>query len=173
MKQLLLVTALSSAVALAGAPALAQDAPAPAVKSAPAQKQRQARMPSERIEARLDQLKTTLKITDAQQPQWNAFADTLRKQARAADERMKSRRSQAGKGAKPDSMNAIQRLEQRKAFLAAATARTDELLASAKPLYAALSPEQQKIADDLIAKRGDRRARHRDDDQQKGPRGRG
>ena len=37
-------------------------------------------MPGERVEARLAYMKTALKITDAQQAQWNAFADVARKQ---------------------------------------------------------------------------------------------
>ena len=35
-------------------------------------------MPGERVEARLAYMKTALKITDAQQAQWNAFADVAR-----------------------------------------------------------------------------------------------
>jgi hypothetical protein len=151
---------VSASTALAAVPLLAQDAP-PATQAAPAQKsQRQVRMPSERVEARLAEIKNALKITDAQQPQWNAFADTLRKQARAGDERMKERMAQRQKGAKPAPMTAIQRLERRQAFLAAASARTGEVVTAAKPLYAALSPEQQKIADDLLAKRTSRRGQH-------------
>jgi hypothetical protein len=159
MKHWLITTLVSASTALASVPVLAQDAPAP--QAAPAQKsQRQVRLPSERVEARLAELKTALKITEAQQPQWNAFADTLRKQARAGDERVKERMAQRQKGAKPVQLTAIQRLERRQAFLAAASARTGEVLAAAKPLYAALSPEQQKIADDLIAKRASGRGHH-------------
>ena len=40
----------------------------------------------------------------------------------------------------------------RQAFMKEASARMDELLATARPLYAALSPEQQKTADDLMAR---------------------
>lgn len=151
MNRLLASTLLSAGLALAAAPALAQEAAAPAAKEPRAA--RQAGDRTERMEARIAQLKTTLKITDAQLPQWNAFADTLRKQARAGGERMKARQAST-QGAKP--ATAIEQLERRKAALAAASARMDELLASARPLYAALSPEQQKIADGLLARRGGR-----------------
>src|SRR3954467_14986178 len=40
-------------------------------------------MPFEHVEGRIAFLKTELKITDAQAPQWNAFADTLRANAQA------------------------------------------------------------------------------------------
>ena len=118
------------------------------------QEQRAFRLPSERAEARLAYLKTALKITDAQQTQWDAFANTLRKQARESDKRVQERRSSTAgreKGARP---TAIQRMERGQARMATASARLGETLAAAKPLYAALSPDQQKIADELLAPRG-------------------
>ena len=118
------------------------------------------RLPSERIEARLAYLKTALKITDAQQAQWDAFADTLRKQARDADQRIQARRSQMAEKRKGTPPTAIERMEFRQARLAAASARLNATLAAAKPLYAALSPEQQKIADELLAPGGRRAFRH-------------
>jgi protein CpxP len=159
MTRLLSSMLLSAGLVLAAAPTLAQDASAPAAKEPKAQQKapRQARaLPSERVEARITELKSALKITSAQEPQWNAFADTLRKQARAGDDRFKARRASLEKGAKPAPLNAIQRLEQRQKFMADASTRMNEVLATARPLYAALSPEQQKIADDLMAKRGGR-----------------
>lgn len=108
-------------------------------------------LPSERVEARIAYLKTALKISDAQQPQWDAFASTLRKQARDMDERIKARRSQSAEGRRDARPTAIERLERRQARLAAVTARLNETLLAAKPLYAALSPEQQKIADEVLA----------------------
>src|SRR5258705_197158 len=54
-------------------------------------------LPSERVEARLAYIKTALKITDAQQPQWNTFADALRKQAAEGDKRIQAWRAQARK----------------------------------------------------------------------------
>ena len=44
-------------------------------------------------------IRTALKITDAQQAQWNAFAETLRNQARGADQRMQEFRAQRERGA--------------------------------------------------------------------------
>ena len=120
MKNTLLSTLVSAAlVPVAAAPALAQS-PGPGgqgpvlstVEGPQArhfaqrqhQGQRASRLPSERAEARLAYLKTALKITDAQQPQWDAFADTLRKQAREADQRVQALRTEAAgreKGARP------------------------------------------------------------------------
>jgi hypothetical protein len=161
MKKTILSTLVSAAfVAAAATPALAQSAgpggEGPQARHF-AQRQhegkRETRLPSERVEARLAYLKTALKITDAQQAQWNGFADTLRKHAREADQRLQAVRSEAAgreKGAKP---TAIDRMERGQARMAAAYTRMSETLAAAKPLYAALSPEQQKIADDLFTPR--------------------
>jgi hypothetical protein len=159
MNKLMASALLSAGLAVSAAPALSQEkAPAAKEPRAAQQSQRHAKgLPSERVESRLTELKSALKITSAQEPQWNAFADTLRKQARAGDERVKERGARADKGARSAPMTAIQRLEQRQAFMKTAAARMDEVLATAKPLYAALSPEQQKVADDLMARQGERR----------------
>jgi hypothetical protein len=150
MTNLLKSILLTAGLAVAAAPSLAQD-PTPPAKDRAAQQRQAKGNPTERVEARLTELKSQLKITSAQEPQWNAFADTLRKQARGGAER----RAQMEKG-KGAPMTAIQRLEQRQKFMADASTRLNEVLASARPLYAALSPEQQKTADDLMAKQGGR-----------------
>lgn len=168
MKKLILSTLVSAIfAAVATAPVLAQTAGAegagPQARHSAQRhhEQRASRLPSERVEARLAYLKTALKITDAQQTQWDAFADTLRKQARAADERLQARRAQMAEGRKVTPPTAIERMEFAKTRLAASSARLDESLAAAKPLYAALSQEQKKIADELMASRGHRGSGHR------------
>lgn len=124
------------------------------------QGERAFRLPSERVEARLAYIKTALKISDAQQAQWDAFANTVRKHARQMDERIKARRTQTADAKQPAAAaTAIDRLERRQARLAAASARTSEILAVAKPLYAALTPEQQKVADEVLTP--ERRRMHR------------
>jgi hypothetical protein len=160
MNKLILTALVSAGLAAAVPQSMAQTAGAEgrpqARHSAHAQHhgQHAFRSPTERVEARLAHLKTALKITDAQQPQWDAFAETQRKQAREATERMQAREAQVAerqKGARP---TAVQKMERRQAMLAAASARLNETLAVTKPLYAALSPDQQKIADELLAPRG-------------------
>ena len=169
MKKLLLSTFVSAAlVAVAGIPALAQS-PGPGGEGPQARHfaqrqhegQRAFRLPSERTEARLAYLKTALKITDAQQREWDVFANTLRKHAREADQRLQAMRTEAtgrDKGAQP---TAIERMERGQTRLSAAYTRLAETLAAAKPLYAALSPEQQKIADELLTPRRHGMSGHR------------
>ncbi len=138
----------------------AQTVPAPAAQPPADQGMRQHdgkrvfTQPSERVEARLAYIRTALKITDAQQAQWNAFAETLRNQARSADQRMqefRAQRDQRGTGERP---NAIARLEREQQRYTASLARVNERLAVQRPLYAALSTEQKAVADEVLAPRG-------------------
>ena len=131
--------------------ALAQPAPGPG----PAHRfeSRPFSRPTERVEARLAYIKTALKITDTQQPQWNAYADALRKNAKDMDQRMQAFRDQhrgANRRTEQQRPNAIERLERMQSLHADAVTRISDLLAVEKPLYAALSPEQKRIADQLL-----------------------
>ncbi|MGA0025528.1 MAG: Spy/CpxP family protein refolding chaperone [Burkholderiales bacterium] len=112
------------------------------------------RLPGERVEARLAYMRTALKITEAQQAQWDAFAGVMRRQAAEADARIKARQAKMATNTERKRPTAIERLERRQAFMATASVRIGERLAVQKPLYAALSPEQQQVADRLFAGRG-------------------
>jgi protein CpxP len=124
---------------------------------------RNTRLPSERIEARLAYAKTALKITPAQETQWNALASVLRTQAKAMDADVQARRTardaqsqtQGTQGQRQPS-TAIERLEQRQKFLTTAAARTDDVLKAARPLYASFNDDQKKTADDLLSRSGGR-----------------
>jgi hypothetical protein len=110
--------------------------------------------PTERVDARLAYLKTALKITDAQQSQWDAYANLVRKNAQDMEQRFQSRQSSEPGHPHHQRPNAIERLERAQAFHAEAVTRLNQLLAVQKPLYAALSPEQQKVADVVLNRRG-------------------
>jgi hypothetical protein len=145
---------------------VAQAAPS-AERAAPrdgAQERRAFRMPSERMEARLAYARTALKITDAQQPQWEDFANVLRKHARDMDQRIQNRMAQreqaGGQRAERAQVNAIERLERRQQRMEQRSARLNEVLAAAKPLYAAFSPEQKQIADQMLSREGHHRGPH-------------
>ena len=150
----LLSVGLSSAFAL-HAQTSAAPAAQPQAQQGPRQHdgKRAFTKPSERVEARLAYLHTALKITDAQQSQWNAFAETLRNQARTADQRLQEFRAQHDQNRTRERPNAIARLELEQQRHAALAARINERLAVQRPLYAALSSEQQAIADELLAPR--------------------
>ena len=142
--------ALAAAAPLAGAQATAPDAAQKSQAQRPDHGKRDTRLPSERVETRLTQAKTKLKITSAQEAQWNAFADVTRRHAKAADENLKAMRD--GKRSQ-ERLTAVERLERRQQMAADHSQRLTEVIAAAKPLYAALSAEQKAIADDMLTPR--------------------
>ena len=113
-------------------------------------------LPSQREEARLAYIQTALKITDAQKPQWENFASTMRKQAHEADKRVQERRTRMADRANQKQTGAIERLERRQQMMAAGAQRLNELIAAGKPLYTVFTPEQKQIADGLLAERNGR-----------------
>jgi hypothetical protein len=153
-----LAAAVPAAFSQSAEPA-AQPAAAPAAQTPQRFERRAFRAPSERIEARLAYLRTALKITSGQEAQWEAYANFHRKQAQAMDERLQERRARMEKARAQTERTrqrpgAIERHERQRERMVRATQRLDELLAVEKPLYAALSPEQQRVADEVLAPRG-------------------
>lgn len=130
------------ALALGGAAAslpsivFAQPAAAP-------QAQRQER-PS-RIEGRIAFLRTELQITQAQTPLWDAVASALRDNDRAM------RDAFAQRPARDAAVTVIDRLERRQKFAELQAASTAKLRNAVAPLYAAMSDDQKKNADQLLA----------------------
>jgi hypothetical protein len=94
--------------------------------------------------------KTALKIMEAQQSQWDTYANLVRKNAQDMEQRFQSRRSGEPVRQRHQRLTAIERLERVQSFHAEAVTRLNRLLAVEKPLYAALSPEQQKVADVVL-----------------------
>jgi len=79
----------------------------------------------------------------------------MRKQAKDADARIKVRQEKMAATTERKPPTAIEQLERRQERMATASTRLGERLAVQKPLYAALSPEQQ-IADQMFAARSGR-----------------
>jgi protein CpxP len=137
--------------------AVAQTATPDAARVQTQDRARQLRLPGERIDARLAYLKTALKITPTQEPQWNTFAGLLRRQAAQMDGEIQARRDTSA----PKPTTAIERLEQRQKYMQTAAARMDEMLTAAKPLYASFTDDQKKVADEFLSRGGQRHGHHR------------
>ncbi len=102
-------------------------------------------MPFDHIEGRIAFYKAELGITDAQLPQWNAFADALRGSAKGVRTAM-TPMMQAGV---PTTVPA--RMEAMVQVMSAHLDAMKATLAAVKPLYAVLSDDQKKTADELLA----------------------
>jgi hypothetical protein len=102
------------------------------------------------VEGRIAFLRTELKITDAQAPAWNAFADALRTNAQKLAEVRGSMMPRAGSG-QQQAPTMAERLELQERWLLARLEGTRTIRSAVTNLYAALSDDQKKTADELLA----------------------
>lgn len=96
------------------------------------------------VEGRIAFLKTELKITDAQQPLWNAVADAIRANAKATSGMPNGMPMMGSAATLPDKLATHERMM---------TIHLDalrKLKAAVEPLYAALNTDQKKAADELM-----------------------
>jgi LTXXQ motif family protein len=98
----------------------------------------------ERIEGRLAYTKTELKITDAQNAAWNQLADAIRTAAKHHNERMKG--IFAGN---ERSKTLPERVEAQEQFMSVRVEEIKLIKTALKNLYAVLSDEQKKEADEV------------------------
>ena len=127
-----------SAGAMPAAPLLAQAAPAAAPETA--RQPSQGRGPAARVEARISDLRKKLRITPAEESQFNAFADVMRANALAMQDLFQQRAQHRDRTA-PGMLHWYSQLT---------TAHADglnKLLPVFDTLYQSLTPQQKKAAD--------------------------
>ena len=96
------------------------------------------------VEGRLAFLKTELKITDAQLPLWNVVADAIRANAKSMGE------MSGGMMRSSQTATLPEKLALREKMMTAHLEALHRLKAAVDPLYAALSDEQKKTADEVL-----------------------
>jgi hypothetical protein len=101
-------------------------------------------LPSQLVDGRIAFLKAELKITPAQETEWQQVATAMHQNATGLDQVIGNARQQRG------SMDAVQHLALREQFAKVRADNDARLLAAFKPLYASLSPEQQQMANTLV-----------------------
>lgn len=101
--------------------------------------------PFAHIEGQLAFYKTELKITEAQASQWNAFADAVRAGAQKLQDAFAGAMQSSGPA------SAIDQADRRIKLLSARLDALKAIAEATKPLYAALSDDQKKTADELMA----------------------
>jgi periplasmic protein CpxP/Spy len=116
---------------------LAQTAPAPPQAAAPAS-------PREAAEQRLQGLQAELHITDAQAPQWSAFAQAMRDNATSTDALFRQRANAT------QSMNALDNMKSYAQVARAYADDTEKLSAAFEALYGVLSDQQKQTIDTLF-----------------------
>lgn len=145
-----LLASPASAATLASSPAplllaQAQTQTAPAPQAAPAKPHHMTM--SERVEEHIKRLHTELKITPAQQQQWDAVAQAMRDDAKSMEEAIEQRRQ-------AKSMTAVDDLKAYQAIAETHAQGVQKLVAAFEPLYESMSPEQKKNADTVFSHAG-------------------
>jgi hypothetical protein len=103
-----------------------------------------AMMRGQHVEGHIAYLKAELGITEAQLPQWNAFADAMREGAKSMQTAMAANMGAGVPAAAPTRSDAM---------IAMMTVRLDSMKKTSdagKALYAVLTDEQKKSADELM-----------------------
>lgn len=99
--------------------------------------------PAARTQAQLDELKTSLKLNSSQDKAWQAFA----KQATQQAEAMKAQHAQRPAPQADDKLHAPELMARGTEQLKQQLAQMEAMNKAVKDLYAALTPEQQSLAD--------------------------
>ncbi len=102
-------------------------------------------MPLKHVEGRLAFLKAELKITPAQEPQWSKFAEVVRSTARSAQAAMPPMKHGGAQAS-----SAPDRLGHYEKTLTSRLEAVRALKGAVDPLYASLSDDQKKVADELL-----------------------
>jgi periplasmic protein CpxP/Spy len=116
----------------------------------------------DRLERRLDFLHQRLRVTAAQEPVWEDFANVIRQETQAMRERLqdaredfRGRQGDRGNDARRDDTRrppptVLNRLEDRQQTLTIESARIEHILRALRPLYGALDQTQKRTADRLF-----------------------
>jgi peptidoglycan-associated lipoprotein len=98
---------------------------------------------ADRVEARIKDLHSKLKITSAEEEQWNKLAQVMRDNAAAMQPLIEARREKGN-------MNAVDDLTSYSEIQDAHAAGLKNFIAAFEPLYASMSDDQKKTADQLF-----------------------
>ncbi|HYL48009.1 MAG TPA: Spy/CpxP family protein refolding chaperone [Stellaceae bacterium] len=128
-----------TAPAMPAAPSAAPATPSTAPAAKPAPTKTSKRMSG--VEARIKSLHARLKITAAQEPQWQPVAEAMRDNA-ATMEKLVSERN-----AKVKTMTAVDNLQTYSDIAQAHADGLKKLVSAFDPLYASMSDAQKKVAD--------------------------
>lgn len=119
----------------------------PEVAPAPSQTpSKETRSHEDQVETRIKELHRKLKITTAQESQWNSFAQVMRENAQAVDAVLKER---------AENLHAMNAVEDLRSYEKLADAHADglrKLVPAFEALYNSMSDDQKKTADAVFAK---------------------
>jgi periplasmic protein CpxP/Spy len=109
----------------------------------------------ERVENHIKELRTQLRITPAEQPQWEQFAQVMRDNARDMDQAFMQRAQQY------PTMTAVQNMQSYEQIAEAHAQHLQKLVPAFDNLYNVMPVQQQKLADQLFRANAEKHAEHK------------
>lgn len=106
----------------------------------------------ERVEQRIKELYSQLRITPAERPQWDQFAQVMRDNARDMDQTLLQRVDHF------QSMNAVQNMESYEQIAEQHAQHVQKLVPAFQNLYNAMSDQQKHLADEIFRANVERQA---------------
>jgi protein CpxP len=104
----------------------------------------------ERVERHIKELHSQLKITPAEEPQWNEFAEVMRANARDMDQAFMQRAQQYA------AMNAVQNMQSYEQLAQEHAQHVQKLLPAFQKLYDAMPDQQKRLADQVFRANAER-----------------
>jgi periplasmic protein CpxP/Spy len=98
----------------------------------------------ERVENRIKELHAQLRITPAEEPQWNQFAEVMRENARDMDQVLMQRAEQF------PTMNALKNMQSYAQLAEAHAQHVEKLVPAFENLYNAMPEQQKQFADQVF-----------------------
>jgi protein CpxP len=149
--------ASAAVVALLALPAaaLAQPTQSPAPAAAPSPMTSHSvpgKNMEERVENHIKQLHAQLRITLAEQPQWDQFVQIMRENARDMDQALMQRAQQY------PTMNAMQNMQSYEQIVEAHVQHLQKLVPAVDNLYNAMPEQQKKLTDQVFRANAERHA---------------
>jgi hypothetical protein len=107
---------------------------------------------AERVEHRINELHAKLRITPAEQSQWDRFAEVMRDNARDLDQAFLQRAQQF------ETMSALQNLQSYEKIAEAHAQHLQKLVPAFENLYNAMPDQQKRLADQVFHANAEERA---------------
>ena len=109
----------------------------------------------ERVEQRIKELYSQLRITPAERPQWDQFAQVMRDNARDMDQAWLQRVNHA------ESMNAVQNMQSYEQIAEQHAQHVQKLVPAFQNLYTVMSEQQKQLADQVFRANAEKQAQTR------------
>ena len=109
----------------------------------------------ERVEQRIKELYSQLRITPAERPQWDQFAQVMRDNARDMDQAWLQRVNHV------ESMNAVQNMQSYEQIAEQHAQHVQKLVPAFQNLYTVMSEQQKQLADQVFRANAEKQAQTR------------